>query len=300
MKALEIKNLKKSYGKNQALKGISFDIEQGEMFALLGPNGSGKSTLINILATLLRQDSGEANIFGYTVAPENLESKRLIGVVPQEIVNHGFFNVEEVLGFISGYYGIWNNKERIAYLLNKLGLWEHRKKLVRELSGGMKRRLLIAKALVHSPKLLLLDEPTAGVDIELRNSLWDFIRELNREENIAILLTTHYLEEAEELCDRVGILSLGNLLEIGNTKDLIKKLTQRELTLVINDPNYICNSAYLVRQEANELHFSVPSDKNIGSILLELNLDIKMLEDIRLEEGSLEDAFINVLKREVK
>ena len=182
---LEVKDLKKTYrnakgGPVEAVKGVSFTIAPGEIFGLLGPNGAGKTTAISMITTLEEPTSGDVLVYGNSVLTNSKETKKQIGVVPQEIVTQGFFNLVEILTFHSGYYGIWNNKARIEYLLKRLGLWEHRHKLVKQLSGGMKRRLMIAKALVHKPKLLLLDEPTAGVDIELRTSLWEFVRELQK------------------------------------------------------------------------------------------------------------------------
>ncbi|MFK8138385.1 MAG: ABC transporter ATP-binding protein [Bdellovibrionales bacterium] len=296
MDALVVNNISKSYGSLKALDDVSLKIKKGEMFSLLGPNGSGKTTLISIISTLLKADDGCVEIFGEKVAPENQNTKRVLGVVPQEIVNHGFFSVEEILYFISGYYGLYKNKERVHFLINKLGLEEHRKKLVRQLSGGMKRRLLIAKALVHSPKILLLDEPTAGVDIELRNSMWEFIKELNRDEEMAILLTTHYLEEAEELCDQVAIISHGKLLKSGKTKDLIKDLTQRELIITLSEPAKEVSSQFLTKNSGTELSFTIPNNMKLGMLLKDLDLDRSLIVDMQIKEGSLEDAFLNVVK----
>lgn len=295
MKALEIDSVSKSYGELKALDEVSFHINEGEMFSLLGPNGSGKTTLISIISSLLKSDGGHIKVFGQEVGPDRHDTKRLFGLVPQEIINHGFFTVEEILEFVSGYYGIYKNKERINFLLKKLGLDEHRKKLVNQLSGGMKRRFLIAKALIHRPKLLLLDEPTAGVDIELRNSLWEFVRELNEKEGMAILLTTHYLEEAEELCDRISIISHGKLLKTGKTKDLISDLTQRIVELKLTE-EVQCASEFLTRQEGKKLFFEVPKKHSVGDILKSLELDRSLIEDIKIKEGNLEDAFLNVVQ----
>lgn len=294
MTALNVNGVSKAYGSLKALNNVSFDIKEGEMFSLLGPNGSGKTTLISIISSLLQSDEGSIEVFGEKVSPNNLNARRLFGLVPQEIVNHGFFTVEEVLGFVSGYYGLYDNQARIDYLLDRLGLDEHRKKLVRELSGGMKRRLLIAKALLHKPKLLLLDEPTAGVDIELRASMWEFIRELNKEEKMAILLTTHYLEEAEELCERVAIIERGNIRRVGKTKELISELTRREVNLKLSSP-VDCSSEYLLKNTDQEISFSIPHSLSVGKLLNELKIDTSLIEDIVIREGSLEEAFLNVL-----
>lgn len=292
---LRIESLVKKYGSFTAVDSVSFKMDRGEIFGLLGPNGAGKTSIISCLVTLQEPTSGFCEIFGVNPQTHPLDAKMQIGYVPQEIVNHGFFSIEEILNFHSGYFRIWNNRERIHYLLHRLGLFEHRHKKVKALSGGMKRRLLIAKALVHEPKLLLLDEPTAGVDIELRISLWNFVREL-RESGMSVLLTTHYLEEAEQLCDRVGILQNGRLHTVGPTKDLIEKLTERKVTLFFNKN---CEgqfaSKYLLKANANEAHFLIPQNFGIGELLSSLNCDLNNLIDVRITEGSLEEVFVRVL-----
>jgi ABC-2 type transport system ATP-binding protein len=197
------------------------------------------------------------------------------------VVNHGYFNVEEILKFHSGYYGITNNKERIDSLLHELRLWDHRKKNVRQLSGGMKRRLMIAKALVHEPRLLLLDEPTAGVDIELRTQLWEFIKRL-RKEGVTVLLTTHYLEEAESLCDRVGIIDKGELKMLGQTRSLIAKMTVRNVRVKF-------------RGMAQPTQYSLATGQTVGELFVEKQIDVKSIEDVSIDEGTLEDAFRRVV-----
>jgi ABC-2 type transport system ATP-binding protein len=295
----EVKNLKKTYGSaahpTYALKGISLQMNEGEVFGLLGPNGAGKTTLISILTALETPTEGEAFIFGEDVTKGLQSTKSYVGIVPQELVSHGFFNINEVLNTHSGYYGISNNQEYINYLLDKLGLMLHKNKKVRELSGGMKRRFMIAKALVHKPKLLLLDEPTAGVDIELRNSLWGFVEELNKN-GTSVLLTTHYLEEAEMLCDRVGIIHQGELKAVGKTSTLIKDLTQREILIYLKEPTPI-ECSYLKSQTGNLSVFQIPSKMELGELLARLNLDLTKVIDIKIREGNLEDAFLNVLNK---
>ncbi len=291
---LKIDSLVKKYGDFTAVNRVSFEMKPGEIFGLLGPNGAGKTSIISCLVTLQEPTRGQCRIFGMDPLREPLKTKMLIGYVPQEIVHHGYFTVKEILGFHSGYFQTWFNRDRIHYLLNRLGLYEHRNKKVKALSGGMKRRLLIAKALVHSPKLLLLDEPTAGVDIELRASLWAFVREL-RESGISILLTTHYLEEAEELCDQVGILQEGGLRAVAPTRDLIKKLTKRQVTLIFNGDCGEIKSSYLVDRNGSRLRFVIPQDLGIGELLTSIHCDIRDLRDIRISEGTLEEAFVRVL-----
>lgn len=296
---LEVSHLVKSYGSLKAVNDVSFHIEPGEIFGLLGPNGAGKTSIISTITTLEEPTSGHVKVFGHDVRKQTKLAKVNTGVVPQEIINHGYFTVEEILNFHSGYYGILKNTERIHFLLNKLQLWEHRAKKVKQLSGGMKRRLLIAKALVHSPKLLLLDEPTAGVDIELRASLWDFVCEL-KAEGMSILLTTHYLEEAEKLCDRVGILQSGVIKKVGPTGQLIKELTQRKVCFAFKDRVPEVNHDYLYEKTENKMTFSIPSNMELGQLLADLDIDLKSLVDVQIEEGSLEDAFVNILGGEAK
>ena len=297
-----IRNLIKDYGRLRAINDVSLEIKPGEIFGLLGPNGAGKTSVISTLVTLEQPTSGTVEIFGYDVTREPLEAKSLLGFVPQEIVNHGYFSVEEILRFHSGYFGRLRNRERIRYLLERLGLWEHREKKVKQLSGGMKRRLLIAKALVNEPKLLLLDEPTAGVDIELRRSLWTFVEELKRE-GMTILLTTHYLEEAERLCDRVGILQNGKLKRLGPTLDLIHDLTKREITLEMRPDSARRDLAHatLVRAVRRpedggaDYVFQTPAATGVGDLLRELGVGPGEVRDILIREGSLEDALRLVL-----
>ena len=282
MNALEVRNLKKTYadkvaGKSvEALKGISFNIEPGSIFGLLGPNGAGKTTLIGAITTLEKPTSGEVLVFGRKVAETPLKTKMDVGVVHQEVINTGFFSVREILDFQSGYYGILKNKERCDYLMHKLSLYEHREKKVKQLSGGMKRRLMIAKALVHSPKLLLLDEPTAGVDVGLRESLWRFVYELKKE-GISILLTTHYLEEAEKMCDRVAIINRGQLLCNGTPKEVIQEYAKKKLVLIMKNG------------EIKE--FLESTQLGIAELLIKYHINISEIQDIKIEEGRLEDAF---------
>jgi len=272
----EVRNLAKRYGEVVALENVSLQMEPGEVLGLLGPNGAGKTTLISILTTLEIPTRGEAYLFNEPISPGNRMIKRKLGFVPQETVSHGFFSVEEVLQFHSGYYGVRDNGEHIHFLLERLGLAPHRHKRVRQLSGGMKRRLLIAKALVHKPKLLLLDEPTAGVDIELRTSLWEFVMELNRQ-GTSILLTTHYLEEAEQLCDRVGIIHHGKILRIGETRGLVRELTTKELTLSFKN--------------GEERHYRVANTTTLSGLIQQQGLSLGDVLDVKVREGKLEDAF---------
>ena len=295
MVPLKIDQLRKKYkGGQEAVKGISFDVKPGEIFGLLGPNGAGKTTIISTITTLEEPTSGRVEVFGQSVVDHPNFTKKQLGVVHQEVINSGFFSVEEILAFQSGYYGIRNNKERIEFLLHKLSLYEHRHKKVKQLSGGMKRRLMIAKALVHTPKLLLLDEPTAGVDIGLRETLWQFVQEL-RNEGMSILLTTHYLEEAEQLCDRIAIINLGNLECVGETKELVRQYTQNKIRLTLTE-SFAFKTNYLFFQEGPDFLFIVPPGKPMGEFLAELQIPVHIIKDVKIEEGNLEEAFMKVVK----
>lgn len=270
-------------------------MKPGEIFGLLGPNGAGKTTLISTIVTLEEPTSGTVEVFGYDVQDKPSLTKTLTGFVPQELIHHGYFDVEEIMTFHSGYFGLRRNKERIDWLLQKLSLYEHRKKKVKQLSGGMKRRLLIAKALVHDPKVLLLDEPTAGVDIELREQLWAFVSEL-KAQGMSILLTTHYIQEAEQLCDRVGILQKGRLRRLGPTRELIKELTKREIVVHLKQaPAADPVSPLFLRRQGHELVFQTPASMGAGDLLDSLGYDLKQVSDLAIREGSLEDALKRVL-----
>lgn len=295
--ALSVENVKKAYARVEALKGVTFDVRPGEVFGLLGPNGAGKTSLISIIVTLERMSSGKIRVFGHDVEQEPREVKRHTGWMPQEVINHGFFNVEEILTFHAGYYGVRNPQERIKYLLNGLGLFEHRNKKVKQLSGGMKRRLMIAKALVHDPGLLLLDEPTAGVDVELRSRMWDFVSEL-RKQGLSILLTTHYLEEAEQLCDRVAIINQGLIQTIGPTRELIEKWSRKRITLRLVNPVHKLPHPDLIEGHGNRWVYLTPMDMTLGKLCMELDLEASQISDVNVQEGRLEDVFLKLTASE--
>lgn len=284
---LKISNLLKDYGSIRAVNDVSFEIQPGEVYGLLGPNGAGKTTIISSIMTLEEPTEGSISVFGKT--PH--DGKALIGFVPQELIHHGYFNVLEVVRFHSSYYGLKDSELRITYLLKRLELWEHRYKLVNHLSGGMKRRLLIIKALLHSPKLVLLDEPTAGVDIDLRENLWEFIKEL-RSEGTAVLLTTHYLEEAQALCDRIGVLNKGQIIKEDTTENLLKLLTKREVYVYLTKQLPPIKHPLLQEQTEETLRFSMP----YGAALSDLQLDYSSVKDIHIREGSLEDVFQTLVR----
>jgi ABC-2 type transport system ATP-binding protein len=222
--AIEVTQMRKRFGSLEALAGVDLEVERGEFFALLGPNGAGKTTLINIIAGLTRATSGSASVMGYDVVSRYREARRMLGVVPQELVFDPFFTVRETLVIQSGYYGLKNNGRWIEEIIHHLDLAGKADSNMRTLSGGMKRRVLVAQALVHKPPVIVLDEPTAGVDVELRQGLWRFIQQLNREGH-TIVLTTHYLEEAEALCSRVAMLKQGNIVALDSIRNLISSIS---------------------------------------------------------------------------
>ena len=231
--AIRVQGLVKQFRQVRALNGIDLEIKQGEFFGLLGPNGAGKTTLISILAGLTHATHGKAEIMGFDVARDYRRSRRALGMVPQELVYDPFFTARETLRLQSGYFGIRKNDDWIDHILDHLGLTEHADKNMRTLSGGMKRRVLVAQALVHKPPVIVLDEPTAGVDVDLRQTLWEFIRSLNREGH-TVVLTTHYLEEAETLCERIAMLKQGRVVALDSTRNLLSRRHEHQACLTLD------------------------------------------------------------------
>jgi len=295
--AIKISNVSKRYGDLQALDNVSFSIRKGEFFGLLGPNGAGKSTLISALAGLLKVDSGELTVMGHDVLSDYRQARKALGVVPQEIVMDPFFTVRETLEFQSGYFGVPNNGAWINELLEQLGLAEKAESNMRQLSGGMKRRVLIAQALVHKPQVLVLDEPTAGVDVELRQSMWRFVRRLHREGH-TIVLTTHYLEEAEELCDRIAIINKGQMIALETKEDLLARgLGSKLLVRAKADIDTVPESYQqaLVRQEGNELEITLNRDTDsVMQILDDLRASGIDVDYVSVLNDSLEDVFVRM------
>lgn len=292
MKILEITNLVKNYGSLRAVDHVSFDIKKGETFGLLGPNGAGKTTLISTVTTLEKMDEGQIKVCGIDVTKKPSVTKSLMGFMPQDNIIHGYFTVREVVTFCCGFSGVWPDRDRVDYFLKKLVLWDKRDQKVRYLSGGMQRRLLLAKALVHSPRLLLLDEPTAGVDVQLRSKIWDLIRELKKE--TSILFTTHYLEEAEKLCDRVAFIHQGQIKKVGQIQDLISHLTHRKILIKFQQSKSIENKYHLGQNEGYNL-FLVPSSLNLGTLFKQLDVGKDDIEDLKIQEGSLQEVFNKVI-----
>lgn len=292
---LKVQDLSKFYGSLKAVDQVSFEVQPGEVFGLLGPNGAGKTSIISTIVTLEEPTQGKIEIFGHDVRKDPLTAKSYVGWVPQEVINHGFFNISEIIKFHSGYFGKRLSEGETDQLLKRLDLYNHRHKKVKQLSGGMKRRLMIAKALCHNPKILLLDEPTAGVDIDLRKSLWDFVKEL-RSQGVAILLTTHYLEEAENLCDRVGFLSHGRILRIGQTSEIVTDLTEKTIELTLDRELPELKNSWVQSQEGNQIQLKVPMTKGVFEGVRMAGIDPSHIKDIRVKDGDLEDAFRRVMK----
>ena len=294
--AVAIAGVKKNYGKNAALKGIDLAIQRGEFFGLLGPNGAGKSTLINIIAGLVRASSGSVAVLGHDVERDFRAARQSLGVVPQELVFDPFFNVIDMLRLQAGYYGCGEESwPWIDQLIERLELTEKRTAMMRTLSGGQKRRVLIAQALVHKPPVVILDEPTAGVDVDLRRTLWEFTRELHAQGH-TIVLTTHYLEEAEDLCQRVAIINRGELGVVERTRQLLNRHPFRFLRVKLNGaglPEAL--KALAVSEKDGEIELKLERAKHpVGEILEALRAGGARIDDVHTREPTLEDIFVEL------
>ena len=300
MNALSVRDLKKIYSNGiAALKGINLDVEEGDFFALLGQNGAGKSTTIGIICSLVNKTSGNVRVFGYDMDTELAKAKSMIGIVPQEINFSQFDKVYQILINQAGYYGIPKHiaLERIELYLNEMGLWHMRNQQAIRLSGGMKRRLMIARALMNEPKLLILDEPTAGVDIELRHTLWRFLEKLNAN-GTTIILTTHYLEEAEQLCKNVAIIAHGELIERANMKTLISRLNAQTLILDTAQPvaAELALSGFQTRIiDDNTLEVDVNSGQSLNDLFQMLSLSKINILNMRNKTNRLEELFMRMV-----
>jgi ABC-2 type transport system ATP-binding protein len=300
--ALSIRQLTKTYGNGfQALSGIDLDVAEGDFFALLGPNGAGKSTTIGIISTLVNKSSGTVNIFGHDLDREPAALKRCIGVVPQEFNFNQFEKAFDIVVTQAGYYGIPLKiaRERAERYLTQLGLWDKRDVPSRSLSGGMKRRLMIARALIHEPRLLILDEPTAGVDIELRRSMWSFLTELN-EQGTTIILTTHYLEEAEQLCRNIGIIDHGVIVENMGMKQLLNKMTVETFLLDLKQEHKVAPQLLGYPSRLVDSHtLEVQVDKTIGITALFGQLATQNIEvlSLRNKTNRLEELFVSLVEK---
>ncbi len=297
MPAISFQDVSKTYhtprGGFRALDGVSFDIEEGEFFGLLGPNGAGKTTLISVLAGLVRPTGGHVLVRGHDVQSAYAEARRQIGVVPQELVFDPFFTVREALRIQSGYFGVKNNDAWIDELLASLGLADKAQSNMRQLSGGMKRRVLVAQALVHRPPVIVLDEPTAGVDVELRQTLWQFIARLNREGH-AVLLTTHYLEEAEALCSRIAMLKAGKVVALERTSDLLKAASSNVLRFKFDGalpPEFEGKARVTGRIVQLPAHDAHEIEQHLA-VIRQAGLRV---EDVEIRKADLEDVFLDVM-----
>ena len=280
-------------GPFQALNQVSLDIEQGEFFGLLGPNGAGKTTLISILAGLARATSGRVLVQGSDVRANYADARRKLGIVPQELVFDPFFNVREALRFQSGYFGIQRNDDWIDELLDGLGLTDKANANMRQLSGGMKRRVLVAQALVHKPPVIVLDEPTAGVDVELRQTLWAFVSRLNKQGS-TVLLTTHYLEEAEALCHRIAMLKLGQVVALDKTSELLKRAVATQLCFKTDQalPPALAAQA---RVTGRVVRLPAQDAVAVERLLAQLREQGIAIEDIEIRKADLEDVFLDLM-----
>jgi ABC-2 type transport system ATP-binding protein len=299
--AIVIRDLTKTYaGGKQALAGVSFDVPRGEIFGLLGPNGAGKSTLINILSGMVRKSGGTASIWGFDIDEHPRNAKNSIGIVPQEIVFDPFFTPLETLELVAGLYGVPKAKRKSMELLDAMGLGDKAHAYARTLSGGMKRRLLVAKAMVHSPPIIVLDEPTAGVDIELRQQLWSYVKSLN-ERGVTVVLTTHYLEEAEQLCDRIAIINHGQLIANKPTRELVDMAREKAVVLTL-DADIAALPAHdrfeKVEQDGpRSLTITYNKDRtNAGEVLGAVQAQGHRIVDVSTREADLEDVFLNLTR----
>ncbi|MPS32317.1 MULTISPECIES: ABC transporter ATP-binding protein [Salinivibrio] len=301
MKAIDIKDLVKTYGTSvKALKGVSLSVEEGDFYALLGPNGAGKSTTIGILSSLVNKTQGQVSIFGYDLDTQKVEAKKQIGLVPQEFNFNQFEKVEQIVVNQAGYYGVPRDqaKLRAKKYLSQLDLWDKRHEPARNLSGGMKRRLMIARALMHEPRLLILDEPTAGVDIELRRSMWDFLTEINRQ-GITIILTTHYLEEAETLCRNIGIINRGELVEDTSMKALLAKLDAETFILDLQPGHKLSTLDGVNWQKTDTNTLEVEVNKSVGltPVFDQLSQQGVQVLSMRNKANRLEELFVTLIQQ---
>ena len=302
---LTVKNLNKVYSKSgskqtHALNNLNLEVKEGEIFGLLGPNGAGKSTFINILGGSVIKSSGDVNVWGFNLDKNPRQVRASIGIVPQEVNFDPFFSPRKLLELQAGLYGI-KEKDRITDIILKLvSLEEQADSYARSLSGGMKRRLLVAKAMVHQPPIIILDEPTAGVDVELRTTLWENVRSLNKQ-GVTTILTTHYLEEAERMCDRIGILNDGNLVALDSTKNLLKRIQTKVVYFTTDKKTVIKDNTFeslkVISNEDTRLVLSYEKSKlSIDRIITEIRKQNVIIEDISTDDGDLEDVFLRLTK----
>lgn len=292
--AVDVCRVHKHFGSLHALDGVDLRIEQGEFFGLLGPNGAGKTTLINLLAGLSLPDSGQISVLGNDVVKNYRDSRRLLGVVPQELVFDPFFTVRETLRLQSGYFGLRSNDVWIDELMHHLDLTDKADTNMRRLSGGMKRRVLVAQALVHKPPVIVLDEPTAGVDVELRQTMWRFIQQLNSDGH-TVLLTTHYLEEAEALCGRIAMLKRGQIVALDSTKNLLNTIAGCRIRIKLADALPAALISKVIESNGGSYLLALPNYQAVETVLAELRLAGIAIQEMALQQPDLEDVFIRVM-----
>ena len=302
---LSVRDLEKTYeGGFQALKSVSLDINQGEVFALLGPNGAGKTTLISTICGLVKPTSGTIHVGGHDAIKEYRAARRLIGLVPQEMPTAPFEIVGDTVALSRGLFGLRRDPARVEKILKDLTLWEKRDNPIMALSGGMKRRLLVAKALAHEPKVLFLDEPTAGVDVELRRDMWRIVGEL-KEQGVTIILTTHYIEEAEQMADRVGVINKGEIILVEEKAELMRKLGRKVLTLSLSDPlsevpSDLAKYGLVLGEEGDSLTYTYDTRAErtgITSLLTDLSKAGVRFQDLQTDQSSLEDIFVDLVRQ---
>ena len=295
--AIEVRDVEKRYGALRALAGVSLSIEPGEMFGLLGPNGAGKTTLISIAAGLTRASAGSVRVMGADVVDDYRRARRMLGVVPQELVFDPFFTVRETLRFQSGYFGLRDNGEWIDEVMHHLDLTSKADANMRTLSGGMKRRVLVAQALVHKPPVIVLDEPTAGVDVELRQALWNFVRRLNRDGH-TIVLTTHYLEEAELLCTRIGMLKAGRLVALDSTRNLLDTFSGLQLKLRLGREALPAGlEPHLISRQGDRFTLRLSDYAELEQVLIALREAREAILEFDLQPPDLEEVFVRIMNR---
>lgn len=295
--AIEIDNVVKRYPSVCALDGVSLRVETGEFFGLLGPNGAGKTTLISIIAGLARATAGTVHVMGFDVQENYRAARRQLGVVPQELVFDPFFTVRETLRLQSGYFGLRHNDDWIDEVMENLDLTSKANSNMRALSGGMKRRVLVAQALVHRPPVIVLDEPTAGVDVELRQNLWQFIRRLNREGH-TIVLTTHYLEEAQSLCTRIGMLKSGRLIALDSTRELLRRVADVRLSMRLSGPLPVSLHSLLIEQQDSRFVLRLTQAADVEPTLAACRAEGLSIEELEIGPADLEDVFLQLMQEE--
>jgi ABC-2 type transport system ATP-binding protein len=296
--ALDITHLHKNFDGTPAVRDLSLSVHRGEIFGLLGPNGAGKSTTINMISGVCRIDKGQVRVFGHDNRIERHITRRLVGVMHQEIVTDNFFTIDRALRIHSGYYGVPRDDTWRELLIERLGLGPHLHKSMNKLSGGLKRRFMVAKAMIHKPRLLILDEPTAGVDVELRRNLWDFVREINGE-GVTVLLTTHYLEEAEQMCGRIAIMNHGELIALEETEQLLARIEGRHLQVSLEQPlTQVPEGLYdlhpVLRESGRVLHLVLEGGQKAGAVLRRIgDLGIEV-RDVETSRPGLEEVFLHL------